>query len=970
MKLRKIMAILLALLLAADALPALAAVGTGWDDECRMHVLGKLNMGVIYGKHAWALKSAVPGNTCTSEGEGTYQCSYCGVRIKHPTKAQGHKWGSWETVEEATCTKQGEEYRVCRVCGEKETRKTDKAPHTWGPWKENADSAGPGADLTGPDSGEWKTAETDPCTRQVTETRVCRVCGETRTRTTGKAAHTWGPWTVTLETTDFSAGIRQHTCRVCGTEESEEFDPDPTYRQGDSGEGVKALQEGLNALGYDCGKADGSFGKKTVTAVKAIEKDHGMPADGVAWPGVQKWLLIPRSPHSNGDSAHEMMSLFRGNPISTFSGGLPFKITQQPEGGTYEPGEGMLLSVGASGGEKPYSYEWHRCTVGNSFLIDILPSWLEKYLKNDRIISTDGPEITVGGTTGGDWMYYCIVRDSGDGKERSEAVVAGPRLRFTLQPENASLYGKESVTLKASADVRDRKVSYVWYRDDAKIGNAGEKTITVNTAGKYYCEASDGSDTVRSETAVVYDEPEPWVRSAAAPAYLRPGETTAEISVTFQAGVPPVTCEWYLDGELQTSYTSYSVVETKAEWTALDLGTYVFLLTDSAGNTASGTAEVEYDQLTILEQPQDGKVSKDGGTYTLSVKVGEEAAEPVTYTLYRDQEPAGTQVNDPSFTVDRAGTYSIHISDRWGRWADSREAVVKEYDPTFRIIGQTKGAVIRNHSTKQNGERGVNLVVGATGGKRPYQFSWYRDGKLVMKSDKNKYFATKPGRYICRVTDAEGRKVWSKEIPVIYRADKPVITTQPKDALIGKTGYATLTCTAKSGTGNDNVLSYNWQRKAGAGWISVTASGKTQKLKPKKPGIYRCVVKDRKTGQTAVSRAAAVTEKLKIAKIGLTYVSPQNVRLTVLFTGGTGPYMIRVYRKEKYQVYDKGQWITRSRLWQVKHVVKQNEGGVSFTVPRKYKTVIQGYQVTMKAEYVIRVFDAGQGLAQKTVSVK
>ena len=175
-------------------------------------------------------------------------------------------------------------------------------------------------------------------------------------------------------------------------------------------------------------------------------------------------------------------------------------------------------------------------------------------------------------------MYYCIVRDSGDGKERSEAVVAGPRLRFTLQPENASLYGKESVTLKASADVRDRKVSYVWYRDDAQIGNAGEKTITVNTAGKYYCEASDGSDTVRSETAVVYDEPEPWVRSAAAPAYLRPGETTAEISVTFQAGVPPVTCEWYLDGELQTSYTSYSVVEC-----AVNPGIY-------DGVTANGTA--------------------------------------------------------------------------------------------------------------------------------------------------------------------------------------------------------------------------------------------------------------------------------------------------------------------------------------------------------------------------------------------
>ena len=50
--------------------------------------------------------------------------------------------------------------------------------------------------------------------------------------------HVWADWIITLEATDFSAGTHHHVCRVCGAEESEPFDPLPTYRQGDSGPGV------------------------------------------------------------------------------------------------------------------------------------------------------------------------------------------------------------------------------------------------------------------------------------------------------------------------------------------------------------------------------------------------------------------------------------------------------------------------------------------------------------------------------------------------------------------------------------------------------------------------------------------------------------------------------------------------------------------------------------------------------------
>lgn len=47
---------------------------------------------------------------------------------------------------------------------------------------------------------------------------------------------------------------------------------------------VKEVQERLNELGYDCGKADGKMGEKTTSALKKFQKDSGLTADGKVGP--------------------------------------------------------------------------------------------------------------------------------------------------------------------------------------------------------------------------------------------------------------------------------------------------------------------------------------------------------------------------------------------------------------------------------------------------------------------------------------------------------------------------------------------------------------------------------------------------------------------------------------------------------------------------------------------------------------
>lgn len=55
-----------------------------------------------------------------------------------------------------------------------------------------------------------------------------------------------------------------------------------TLRRGSRGDDVKKLQETLNAIGYDCGTADGIFGVKTEAAVRKFQQANGLAEDGIA----------------------------------------------------------------------------------------------------------------------------------------------------------------------------------------------------------------------------------------------------------------------------------------------------------------------------------------------------------------------------------------------------------------------------------------------------------------------------------------------------------------------------------------------------------------------------------------------------------------------------------------------------------------------------------------------------------------
>ena len=284
--------------------------------------------------HTWSDWKVTREATCTAEGSRTRVCSVCGERQTEAIAKIAHTWGNWQVTKEATCSAEGSRTHVCSVCGEKQTEAVPTVAHQWGAWETTLEatdhSAGvrtrtcavcgatatetfdPEGTLRRGDAGEavramqeglicygvLKAGGADGSFGPGTEQAVAAVQaaegfaedGVAWPQTQAVLGHQWSDWETVSEMTDWSIGVKRRVCARCGATEEETSVPSPIYRRGDQGEGVKALQAALNAAGYDCGVADGDFGAKTESAVKALETAHGVPADGVAWPGVLKLL--------------------------------------------------------------------------------------------------------------------------------------------------------------------------------------------------------------------------------------------------------------------------------------------------------------------------------------------------------------------------------------------------------------------------------------------------------------------------------------------------------------------------------------------------------------------------------------------------------------------------------------------------------------------------------------------------------
>lgn len=72
----------------------------------------------------------------------------------------------------------------------------------------------------------------------------------------------------------------------------------PVLRAGSSGLPVRRLQSRMSAVGFDTGGVDGRFGAQTEAAVRKLQQDYKLTADGVVGP--QTWQVVDALENEGG----------------------------------------------------------------------------------------------------------------------------------------------------------------------------------------------------------------------------------------------------------------------------------------------------------------------------------------------------------------------------------------------------------------------------------------------------------------------------------------------------------------------------------------------------------------------------------------------------------------------------------------------------------------------------------------------
>ena len=299
-------------------------------------------------------------------------------------------------------------------------------------------------------------------------------------------------------------------------------------------------------------------------------------------------------------------------------------------------------------------------------------------------------------------LLSCKV-DSSSGGGGNDKVASAPVI--TEQPQ-AATYQKDAdkvnfLKIKVQELTDGGTLSYQWYKDGTPIKGAIKNSVEpdVSAVGKfvYYCAvtntlgkstASTESERVKISVIPVNQNDEktyaavPLITENPVNATYKSGadvsalKVAAEVKAEGNALKGDVTYQWYKDGEKIASATSasYQPFATAPEVSKVKEYKYYCEVTNDCTATATGdkkTASAKSAEVTItvepksVQQPVTPVFSKNlksainaEESASLSVEATVDAG-TLTYRLYKNNSPFGSDQTSGSFTVTTSGTYYI-----------------------------------------------------------------------------------------------------------------------------------------------------------------------------------------------------------------------------------------------------------------------------------------------------------------------
>ena len=863
--------------------------------------------------HDWSLISDTA--TCTADGVKTWKCSLCNQTYSEPSPAKGHNWDNGSYTVEPSCVADGVMTYTCTRCGATRTETIPRKGHQNAPLK----------------------AKDPTCTEPgLAEGRICSVCGAIL-RSQDEIpplGHTWSEWATLKEATCTEAGAETHTCIVCGVEETRTVDP-------------KGHQpETLPGKAATCTEAGLTEGQRCLVCGAVLKAQQALPATGHSWdegqvtrepsgftPGVRTFTCKNDPGHTRTeeiDPAPWLFATFTGSipDFTTFEASThdltPLTITEQPTGGslTRDTDETVHLTCAATGGTGDYTYEWYSKKSVKVWGLN-WPSYYGKQTEPGIDASTAGRK------------YWCVVTDSAGETAATDLAEVTYKIRIDKQPDNANLQPTGKATLSCEAADGSGSYSYRWIDNQDNEIDVGS-SIDVTEIGDYMCIATDDQtgETASSYVATVYDT-EPFRLMTFTGDGEHHPDGSGMLKAGFAGGVQPYEIWWDKDGEAIESEDAEVDDYIGAVVYNATIGNYTVHAVDAMGEVITATSHHTAPKLTIVRQPEGGIIPKDG-YLPVSVTVSDGEG-PYTYTLFKNGGLYGEITKDGtdgSFTVWYSGEYYLHIEDSKGRTADSD--VVTFEDAVFRIKKQSNAGVLNTATDK------AKLSVEVEGGKEPYTYTWIvRNNGLGFKTgtDSPTFFADAPGVYACRITDATGETIRTKDIHVLYNGQKPRILKQPSGLTLtpdekGHFSFS-LSCEAASGNGDESCLEYRWERYNPDGYWSYAGSEKT--MTHSLLGSYRCKVIDVISKEYTYTQTVTVAEALTASVNAHSIPNSSYAAYYLNITGGTAPYTVKIYVVYAAYHADTGFVPSKTVLWKT-YMVNTEEEAKDFyrEVPHTY----------------------------------
>lgn len=500
-------------------------------------------------------------------------------------------------------------------------------------------------------------------------------------------------------------------------------------------------------------------------------------------------------------------------------------IATQPKGKTLYLDEDHTLSIAATGGYEPLTYQWRRNTVNIDDAID--PALLLEQVD-----------------AGDQGTYSCVVTDQRDTQLISSGAVVFvvPHLELTTQPVGGTAYVGDGFTLTAGVTGGAPTLSYAWRRNGSLFGAPNTPQLNIASAtladdGDYVCTITDGrGSSVATEPVNLDVEDVLAITQDPQPKSLYAGETL-QLAVGVSGGFPPLTYIWRLGG-VPLDVPSQPVL-TIASITADKAGNYSCTVRDRLNRivTSEAAAVSIAEELEVAISPESAKkYTGDDITMTATVLKGQ----GLFHYLWRKDGFDVGAADAPSLilvglTQDVQGSFTCLVTSGTGAGAETPPCVLEVRDRPAIEVPPASDTVAAGTSAQ--------FSVGVTGGYEPLVYEWLHGAQVIDDAGSAELHiesatANDAGQYRCRVIDALGTEVLSA-IATLAVVPAMSVQTDVADTAAYLGNPASFTFSVVGGV---SPVTYRWYK--GEEFIAEGGAVSFEAVSADDAGVYRCVAED------------------------------------------------------------------------------------------------------------------------------